>query len=301
MSATYENDDLHLGDEYVRGKNRVDGRIRSMAAGFYQLDRSVKFANRHPEEIDEFVLKKEVVEMAEAGVFDPNDLKPPLVVPTTAIDRIKEMWETIDPLNLSEADLESLRTEVAEIVNSITIPTADQMRTFLSAFTELVRNAAKEETVLPANTREITLASTDTSLDAFVRRTRLNKAMAVSLNKLVYPYLTARFAFPSQLLATLSGTTGTKDDIFVDFDGITNEGGAPNVEAGSKVLITNNARHGKDLLQQKGVCGDFDEDNKKLRLESPLLFDLTSSHVVRLYLYTDDRILSVGEKIKIPK
>ena len=191
--------------------------------------------------------------------------------------------------------------DVEDIINDIEIPTADQLTLFIDSYTKFVAAAQAENISFPTNFREIDLVSTDTSIDSFLARTGIRKLVAIRINNLVYPFITERFHVPSQLQGTLVDATGSEGEKTITFSDINKNTGVTEISAGSRILITNNAKQRKDLLQQKILIEWYSEDVNLIHLGVPLLFDLDSTHVVQIYQYTIDEVLSPGETIKIPK
>lgn len=290
-----------LGCDYVGSLNRLSQQTTQMAGGFYQLTKNLDYENRHPNEIDDFVKSAAVKSVAKKAGIDPNDLKPPLDIPEDVILRITEIVASVDPLSLNDGDLEELRTTVNDLLSQITIPNALEMVTFINAVSQFMANVEEEKISFPTKYREIPLVSTDTSLDSFIRRTGTGKLVIIAMNRLVYPYITERYHIPSQLQGTVIGGTGTKGSTAITFTDITKNIGVLDIRPGSKILITNRAKHEKDLKQQKALIDWYTDATKTIRLKSTLLFEIDSSFVIQIYQYTPDNVLSPGDTIKIPK
>jgi len=158
-----------------------------------------------------------------------------------------------------------------------------------------------ENAPFPTNFREIQLVSTDTSIDSFLARTGIRKLVLIKSNNLVYPFITERLRVPSQLQAAVNEATGSEGDTTISFLTLSKEIGVTSIKVGSILLISNNAKELEDLVQQKVSIDYISETDQIIRLASGLLFDLDSTHVIEIYQYTKDQVLSPGDLIKIPQ
>lgn len=290
-----------LGADYTYALNKLAQQTTQMGGGFYQLTQDMNYEDVHPSEIDSFVQSKAVKDLSEDAGITPDDLRPPMAISDEIIDQIDGIVRGVDPLEMTENELEALRATVNEIILDIEVPSVETLKNFINAFTKLAAKAEQEAYVFPTRWREIPLVSTDTSLDAFVHRTSIGKLVVINLNKLVYPYITERVHVPSQLQGTLVGAAGASGQSVITFTDVTKQTGTTDIGPGSVITITNNAKHQKDLKQQKAVIDWYSEATKSLRLKTPLLFEIDSSIVLQIYQYTANQVLSPGEQIKIPK
>ena len=289
-----------LGSDLVSARNDLFQHTTQMGGGFYQLSKETDFEDQYPNAINEFLQTDGVVKIANDAGIDKNSLLPPLQISDEAINKINDLIG-VDPLNLSESDITQLRSSVDEILSEITVPTADQLLTFIDNYKQFVTAAASENIAFPTNFREIRLVSTDTSLDTFIERTGIRKLVAIKSNKLAYPFITERVRVPSQRQAILTNSVGLKNSDIITYGGVIKDTGVVKIGPGSKILITNNAKSIKDVLQQKTVIEWISESSKTIRINPPLLFDLSSDFLVEIYQYTVDNVLSPGDLIKIPK
>lgn len=295
-----ENEIELLGSDWIEAETDLSRQTTQRGAGFYELAQQSDYEDRYPNAINDFVQTESVKKIAEEAGVTPDELKPPFSISDEAIERINEIGEA-DPLTMSDADLTQLRTSVSEIINGVTFPTVDQFQTFFTNYVSFVAAAGRENTPFPTNFREIQLVSTDTDIDSFLARTGVRKLVTIESNNLAYPFLTERYQIPSQLQADLIGTVGLKGDDTITYASINKNVGVVEIGAGSRILITDNAKNLTDLLQQKILVDWISEDSQTIRLATPLLFDLDDSFLIRIYQYTDYQILSPGELIKIPK
>ncbi len=290
-----------LGTDLVGAIKKLAEQTTQMGGGFYQLAQESDFEDKYPNAINDFVKTDAVKVVAEKAGIDPENLKPPYTISDETINRVVEILELADPLTMTDAELLNLRADVDEIINDIEVPSAEQLLTYVDSFSKFMSAVEPENVSFPTNFREIQLVSTDISIDNFLDRTGIRKLVAIRINKLVYPFITERFRVPSRLQATLSGTTGTEDDLLINYTGIERVVGSSEILPGSIVLITNQAKDLENLKQQKVSIDWISQDTQTIRLASPLLFDLDSTYLVQIYQYTADQVLSPGDSIKIPK
>jgi len=296
-----DTEELLLGSEFVDTVNKLNQQTIQMGSGFYQLARSTNFEEKYPNAIDDFLQSDAVKTIASDAGISAAGLKPPIDIPDETITRIDNFLASADPLTMSDTDLAKLQSDIKDIINDITIPTTDELLAFINNFTKFVSAASIEDVSFSANTREIRLVSTDTSLDNFIARVGVGKLTIIAINKLLYPYITERFHIPSILQATVIGSSSLAGESSIIYTGITKQVGATGVKAGGKILITNNARDLNNLEQQKTEILWISEDLKTIQLKDALLFDISPNHVVQIYQYIDGYVLSPGEFIKIPK
>jgi hypothetical protein len=290
-----------LGSDYVGAQRRLSEQVTQLGGGFYQLARESDFEDRYPNEIDEFLTTDSVKKLASEAGINPLTLKPPFDIPDETVNEINDILDSADPLTLNDAELTKLRSDVDNVLDGITVPTVDELTNWAAAFKQFVTVASEQNVSFPTNTREIELVSTDISLDSFLDRTGVRKLVIIRINKLVYPFITSRLHVPSDLQGTLVDATGSKDDNNIYFSDVNKEPGVSEIKAGSIVLISNNAKEISQLEQQKIDVEFYSEESMNVRLKDPLLFDLSTEHVVQLYQYTADKVLSPGDLIKIPK
>ncbi len=289
-----------LGSDLIEAETQLNFQTTQRGAGFYQVAQVTSFEDQYPNAINDFVQTESVKKIADKAGVTPDQLKPPFSISDDAIERINDLFAG-DPLTMSDADLNQLRTSFSSILNEIEFPTVEQFQAFFVDYQKFVIAASIENAAFPTNFREVPLVSTDTSLDAFLARTGIRKLVAIESNKLAYPYITERYQVPSQLQSTLSGTVGSEGDKTLTYTSSVKNIGVVNISAGSKILITNQAKNITDLQQQKILIDWISEDSQAIRLADSLLFDLDDSFLVRIYQYSDYQILSPGDQIKIPK
>ncbi len=290
-----------LGSDLVEAERKLAEQTTQMGGGFYQLSKDVNWEDRYPNAIIDFVKTDGVKKIATTAGVDPEKLKPPFSISDETINDINGILESADPLTMSDTELAALRSDVNTIISDLDIPTAEQLTTFVDTFTKFVAAASSQNISFPTNFREITLVSTDTSIDNFLIRTGIRKLVAIRINKLVYPFITPRHKVSSNLQATLSGATGTLGSMNINYTGITREVGTAEIGKGSIILISNNAKEYSDLEQQKVSIDWISEDSQSIRVVSPLLFELDDTYLVQIYQYTANQVLSPGDLIKIPQ
>ncbi|MCK5600355.1 hypothetical protein KAR91_00695 [Candidatus Pacearchaeota archaeon] len=296
-----ENEEELLGADYIRARSDLSRQTTQMGGGFYQVDRETNYEESYPNAINDFVQTDSVKTIASSAGVTSEDLKPPFAISDDAITRINDIIETTDPLNLSDADLQQVRDSVDAVLSEVTPPTFEEITSFINNYTKFVNAAALENFPFPTNFREIKLVSTDTSIDSFIDRTGIRKLVAIRINKLAYPFITERFQIPSEQQATLNNTVGSAGDDTITFGTITKNVGVTEISPGSRILITNDAKKLEDLQQQKVLIDWISEETNTIRLKTPLLFDLDSTHLIQIYQYTPNQVLSPGDVIKIPK
>lgn len=289
-----------LGSDLIEAETQISFQTTQRGAGFYEVAQQTDFEDRYPNAINDFVQTEGVTKIADDAGVTPDQLKPPFSISDEAIERINELFEA-DPLTMSDADLTQLRTSVSEILAGIDFPTPEQFQVFFVDYQKFVAAALRENTPFPTNFREIPLVSTDTSIDAFLARTGVRKLVTIEANKLAYPFITERYQIPSQLQATVTGTVGLEGDDTLTYSSLNKNVGVVEIAAGSKILITNQAKNISELSQQKILIDWISEDSQTIRLAEPLLFDLDNCCLIRIYQYSDFQILSPGDQIKIPK
>lgn len=289
-----------LGSDLIEAETQLSFQTTQRGAGFYEVAQQTDFEDRYPNAINDFVQTEGVTKIAADAGVTPDQLKPPFSISDEFIERINELFEA-DPLTMSDADLTQLRTSVAEVLAGIDFPTPEQFQVFFVDYQKFVAAALRENTPFPTNFREIPLVSTDTSIDAFLARTGVRKLVTIEANKLAYPFITERYQIPSQLQATVIGTVGLTGDDTLTYSSLNKNVGVVEIAAGSKILITNQAKNISELFQQKILIDWISEDSQTIRLAEPLLFDLDNCCLVRIYQYSDFQILSPGDQIKIPK
>ena len=290
-----------LGNDLIEAQTEISNQVVQMGAGFYRLNQSISFEDAYPNAINDFVKTDSVKEIADSANVETDDLIPPYSISDSIIEQIDGILDSSDPLTMSDDDILQLSREVQAILNTITIPTNDELLNYVKNVSSFITAALRENTPFPANFREIPLVSTDTSIDAFLARTGIRKLVAIEANKLAYPFITERYQVPSQLQATLTGTVGLEGDSTLTYTSSVKNVGVVEIAAGSKILITNQTKNISDLLQQKTVIDWFSEDLQTIRLADSLLFDLDATFLIRIYQYSDFQILSPGDQIKIPK
>lgn len=296
-----ENEEELLGSEYISAKNQLFQQANQMGGGFYQLARETDFEERYPNAIDDFLKSESVAEIADKAGVGIDALKPPIDISDETISQIDNILNSADPLNMTDDQLETVRSNVNDIVDNVSVGTPDQVIAFANAYSQFVSNASVENISFPTNTREITLVSTDTTLDNFIARTGVRKLVIIRINNLVYPFITNRFKVPSDKQADLTGVTCGQGEYSIEYTAITKVVGSTTIKPGSILLITNNAKKLENLEQQKTRIEWISEASKTIQLKDPLLFDIDSNHVVQIYQYTDNQILAPGEMIKIPQ
>jgi hypothetical protein len=296
-----ENEEELLGSEYISAKNQLFQQANQMGGGFYQLARETDFEERYPNAIDDFLKSESVAEIADKAGVGIDALKPPIDISDETISQIDTILNSADPLNMTDDQLETVRSDVDDIVGNTSVPTADELTAFINAYSQFVSNASAENISFPTNTREITLVSTDTTLDNFIARTGVRKLIIIRINNLVYPFITNRYKVPSDKQADLTGIMCSEGEYSIDYTAISKVDGSTTIKPGSIILITNNAKKLENLEQQKTGLEWISEESKTIQLKDPLLFDIDSDHVVQIYQYTDNQILAPGEMIKIPQ
>jgi hypothetical protein len=296
-----ENEEELLGSEYISAKNQLFQQANQMGGGFYQLARETDFEERYPNAIDDFLKSESVAEIADKAGVGTDALKPPIDISDETISQINSILDSADPLNMTDDQLETVRSDVDDIVGNTSVPTADELTAFINAYSQFVSNASAENISFPTNTREITLVSTDTTLDNFIARTGVRKLVIIRINNLVYPFITNRFKVPSDKQADLTGVMCNEGKYSIEYTAISKVVGSTTIKPGSIILITNNAKKLENLEQQKTRLEWISEESKTIQLKDPLLFDIDTSHVVQIYQYTDNQILAPGEMIKIPQ
>lgn len=294
-----ENEKELLGSDLIEAETDLSRQTTQRGAGFYELAQQTDYEDRYPNAINDFVQTDSVKKIAADAGVTPDELKPPFSISDEAIARINDIANA-DPLTMTDDDLTQLRNSVSEIINGVVFPTVEQFETFFTNYASFVAAAGRENTPFPTNFREIKLVSTDTDIDSFLARTGVRKLVTIESNNLAYPFLTERYQIPSQLQANIS-TTGSEGDDTIIYDSLDKQIGVVEIAAGSRILITNNAKNLTDLLQQKVLIDWISEDSQTIRLADQLLFDIGSSFLIQIYQYTDYQILSPGELIKIPK
>jgi len=290
-----------LGSDYTEASNQLSQHTTQIGGGFYQLIKDSDYRERYPNAINDFVETEGFRKIAAKAEVTTDELKPPLSISDDVINNIQEIFDSADPLNMSEDELTALRADVDTIINGLSIPTIEQINEFTNAYTKFVAAALTENAPFPTNFREIQLVSTDTSIDSFLARTGIRKLVAIKSNNLVYPFITERLRVPSQLQATVTGSEGVKDEITVSYLSLSKEIGITSIKAGSILLISNNSKEFKNIIQQKISIDYISETDQIIRLNSGLLFDLDSTFVVEIYQYTKNQVLSPGDLIKIPQ
>lgn len=290
-----------LGSDWTEATNQLSQNTTQIGGGFYQLIKDSDYEDRFPNAINDFVETEGVKKIAAKAEVTTDELKPPLAISDDVINDIQGIFDSADPLNMSDSELTALRSDVSTIINGLSIPTIDQINAFITAYTKFVAAASSENAPFPVNFREIQLVSTDTSIDSFLARTGIRKLVAIQSNNLVYPFITERFRVPSQLQAMVNGAAGLKDETTITYTTLSKTIGVTSIKVGSTLLISNNAKELKDLIQQKVIIDYISETDLIIRLNSGLLFDLNSTFVVEIYQYTKDQVLSPGDLIKIPQ
>lgn len=290
-----------LGSDWTEATNQLSQHTTQIGGGFYQLIKDSDYEDRYPNAINDFVETEGFKKIAAKAEVTTNELKPPLSISDDVINDIQNIFDSADPLNMTDEELTSLRADVSTIINGLSLPTIETINSFISAYTKFVAAASTENAPFPTNFREIQLVSTDTSIDSFLARTGIRKLVAIQSNNLVYPFITERFRVPSQLQATVTGATGSEGETTIPYLTLNKEIGVTSIKVGSILLITNNAKELEDLIQQKVSIDYISETDQIIRLSSGLLFDLDSTFVVEIYQYTKDQVLSPGDLIKIPQ
>jgi len=289
-----------LGSDYTGAIQSVIKNTEQMEGGFFRLNQSTGFENTNPLDRERVEKNPELDKFqADTGV-QKEDLFLPFGISQSVVEEIQALLVIGDPLDMSETELASMKSRVNSVVSSITIPTVDELKKFLNAYASLVNYATGEDDSTPVQTKEIQILSTDINLDSFMRRTGFKKAMIIELNKLQHPYIAVRLQIPSQKQATLTGHSGTLGGYNLTYTSLTYEENSGTVSVGSKVLITNNARFDKDVVQQKISVDWIDPTTKELKLSDAMLFNVDSSYSVEIFQDTVYQVLEVGKTIKVP-
>lgn len=289
-----------LASDYTKAALQLAEHTTQMGGGFYQLNNNINFEDLYPNGVVEFIETGDVKDIADKAGVPTSDLLPPITLSDEAINRINEIFE-LDFLVLDDQTKTSLSREISNLINDISIPTADELLLKLEGYSKFVTQATEEAIIVPSNFRFIQIASTDISLDAFVNRTNTRKTDIIGLNNLVYPYITARYKVPGVLQASLTDSVGITGEKNINYTSLAKISGSGDIKAGNQVLITNNAKNTDDLKQMKSNLDYISEDSNLIRIATPLLFNVDGSFEVSIHLFSTDRILSPGESIKIPK
>lgn len=289
-----------LASDYTDASVELAMQTTQVGDGFYQLNDEIDFSEHYPNGIIEFVKTEGLKAIADSAGISADSLVPPTLMTDETIDRFTEIAK-IDFLSLSSIDKTLLSSEIKELFAGIQIGSIDQVTEFLDNFSKAAAAAIEENVIIPSKFREIEVASTDISLDSFIRRTNTRKTIIIGLNNLVYPYLSARFKVPGVLQGTLNSPTGTEGSEVINFTTITKEIGVGNIKKGDEILITNSAQKTSELKQLKTIMDYIDEDNGIIRINNALPFDLDAEFTVKIHQFRKGQILSPGEIIKIPK
>lgn len=289
-----------LASEYTSAIQNVIKNGEQLEGAFYRLNRNTGFESTNPLDQDDIEKNPELDKFQEDTGVPKADLFLDFGLSQEIVEEIQALLSIGDTLNMSEAELSSMQSRANSVISSISIPTAEDVDNFLSAYTALVNYATGEDDTIPAQTQDIRILSTDVNLDAFVRRTGFKKAMIIELNKLQFPYIAKRLEIPSQKQGDIIDPIGTQGEFNLTFSSISYLENAGTAAVGSKVLISNNARFDKDLIQQKFVIDVVDETLKELKLNETLLFNVDSTYSVEIFQDTVYQVLEVGATIKIP-
>ena len=289
-----------LASDYTVASVELAEQTTQIGDGFYQLNDDIDFEVFYPNGIIEFIKTESVKKIADAAGITTDSLLPPITISDDLIDRINEIYE-IDFLELSSIDKTLLSTEIDDIINEFSIPTQDQIVEYLDNYSKFAASATEENIIIPFKFREVQLASTDISLDSFIKRTNTRKTVIIGLNNLAYPFITERFKVAGVLQATLINATGSVTDEIINFTGLLKESGVDEIKKGNEVIITNNAKDKSELKEQKTILNYISEDTNTIRINDPLVFDLDSTFTVKIHQFSKAQILSPGEFIKVPK
>ena len=289
-----------LASDYTAVSVELAEQTTQIGDGFYQLNDDIDFEEFYPNGIIEFIKTDGVKQISDSAGITTDSLQPPIVISDEIIDRVNEIFD-VDFLDLSSIDKTLLSSEINDIIDSIPIPTQDQITEFLDSYSKFVAAAAEENVIIPSKFREVQLASTDISLDSFIKRTNTRKTVIIGLNNLTYPFITARFKVAGVLQATLVDATGSTGDELINYTALLKESGVEEIKKGNEIIITNSAKNLSDLKQQKTILDYISEDTNTIRINNALLFDLDSTFEVKIHQFSKDQILSPGELIKIPK
>jgi hypothetical protein len=294
---TKETDEL--ASDYTEASLILAEQTTQVGSGLYQLNDKIDYEENYPNGVIEFLKTDEVKQIADLAGVIPESIQPPIVITDALIDRVNEIFE-VDILNLSSVEKTLLSSEIQNIINDIPIPTQDIITTWAENYSKFVAAAAEGSIIIPSKFRTVQIASTDISLDAFIKRTNTRKVVIIGLNKLSYPHITRRFKVPGVLQATLVSATGLTSDDNILFTSLSKEIGAGEVKKGNSVIITNNAQSTDQLKQQKTILDYVDEDSGFIRISNPLPFDLDDTFDVKIHQFSKDQILAHPEFIKIP-
>ena len=289
-----------LASDYTVASVELAEQTTQIGDGFYQLNDDIDFEVFYPNGIIEFIKTDGIKQIADVAGITTDSLLPPITISDDLIDRINQIYE-IDFLELSSIDKTLLSTEINDIIDEFSIPTQDQITEYLDNYSKFVAAATEENIIIPAKFREVQLASTDISLDSFIKRTNTRKTVIIGLNNLAYPFITARFKVAGVLQATLIDATGSVTDEIINFTGLLKESGVDEIKKGNEVIITNNAKEKSELKEQKTILNYISEDTNTIRINDPLPFDLNANFTVKIHQFSKAQILSPGEFIRIPK
>lgn len=297
---TEEDEKTLLGSEYTSAVKNVIENVEQMEGAFVRFNSNTGFEDTNPLDQDR-VEKNEELDKFQADTGVPKaDLFMPFGLTQPIVEEIQALLSIGDPLNMSESELASIQSRANAVVTSINVPTADDIQKFLAAYTALSNYADGEDNTIPFQTQDMRILSTDVNLDSFIRRTGYKKAMIIELNKLQFPYIAERIEIPSQKQGDLVDPIGVQGEFNLTFSSISYLENAGTADVGSKILISNNARFDKDLIQQKFTIDFIDETLQELKLSDALLFDVDSTYSVEVFQDTVYQILEVGKTIKVP-
>ncbi|MCK5608171.1 hypothetical protein KAR91_40190, partial [Candidatus Pacearchaeota archaeon] len=241
-----------LASDYTAVSVELAEQTTQIGDGFYQLNDDIDFEEFYPNGIIEFIKTDGVKQISDSAGITTDSLQPPIVISDEIIDRVNEIFD-VDFLDLSSIDKTLLSSEINDIIDSIPIPTQDQITEFLDSYSKFVAAAAEENVIIPSKFREVQLASTDISLDSFIKRTNTRKTVIIGLNNLTYPFITARFKVAGVLQATLVDATGSTGDELINYTALLKESGVEEIKKGNEIIITNSAKNLSDLKQQKTI------------------------------------------------
>jgi len=119
-----------LGSDFVEASSQLSQHTTQIGGGFYQLIKDSGYEDRFPNAINDFVETEGFKKIAAKAGVTTDELKPPLSISDDVINDIQNIFDSADPLNMSDEELTALRADVSTIINDLSIPTIETINAF---------------------------------------------------------------------------------------------------------------------------------------------------------------------------
>lgn len=212
-------------------------------------------------------------------------------------DKLHEISQQ-DTLFLTVEQKSALQKEAYQISEQIKFTSSDD---FSGALSWLSNTLKDDDTAgIYSFTVDDTVISSDITIKHLAKRVNASVADLIAINSLISPYVSLRYQITSEKTADIIGATVPKDGRLLKYTDENIHSGTLSMDPGRIVLITNDAHELDELLQYKTIIDRSYADSKEIYLADPVPFKVTNDFRVEIYYPTTNKILGLGDKMKVP-